>query len=268
MNKPAAEPSVKVENLKLSIVGKKAEIPILDDISLQVDQGHVLGIAGESGAGKSMTVYAIAGLLSGKKTRQTGSIFVCGTDILTLPESVRQSFCASNISFIPQDSIHALNPYEPIGKQMYRVASFRGKCSRADRRAYLEGRLEQFGINNGSEVLSMYPHQLSGGMRQRIAISMALEADTKILIADEPTTSLDVIHQARFLEFLKKTWEERRMTVIYVSHDIPLLGNICDELLIMKDGRCVEHGTRNDVLYEPKHSYTRKLMDEARKISE
>lgn len=259
--------AVDVTHLELSILNKYAEVPILKDVSFQARKGRVLGIAGESGAGKSMTVHAVTGLLSARSIRQRGNITVCGRELLGMSPVQRQQYCASKIALIPQDSIHALNPYARIGSQMYRSAVLWHRCTRKDRKEYLLSRLEQFGVQGGERTLRMYPHQLSGGMRQRIAIAMALESDAEILIADEPTTSLDVMNQFQFLEFLSSVWQQRGLTVIYVSHDLPLLGKICDDMLIMKDGRCVEAGTRNEIFFAPREEYTQLLIREAKRIS-
>ena len=235
---------LKLEDLSLYILKDGKETPILKNINLEIREQERWAIAGASGAGKSMTMYALTSLLPEKNTRISGKIQYLEpdgsyTDILTLPFEKRIAYCSKKTSLIFQDSINALNPYEKIGLQL-------------------------FGITD-PQVIRKYPHQLSGGMRQRIAIAMSLESDASILIADEPTTSLDALNQRRIVRFIQQLCTDRKLTLLYISHNLALLDDICTHVAILQHGMLIEKGTR-EILHHPSHPYTRELIEETRKL--
>ncbi len=262
---------LKIHHLNLSVLQGKQEIPILHDMDLEVCQGEHWAIAGESGAGKSMTMYALTSLLPDKSTKITGEICYLEpdgsyTDILKLPFQKRSRYCADKVSLIFQDSINALNPFEKIGVQWRHTLKYRRpELNLSQQTEHMTKRLADFGISD-SGVLKKYPHQLSGGMKQRIAIAMALESDAKILIADEPTTSLDAVNQRKIVDFIQELCKKQGLTLLYISHNLALLNAVCDHAAVLKDGNIVETGSTEQVFYSPKHSYTQKLLKETRKL--
>ncbi len=236
---------LKLEHFNLWIGRGKQEVQILRDLNLKVNQGERWGIVGESGAGKSMTMHAITGLLPRKSIRTEGSI----------------ERPTEQIALILQDSIHALNPYWTIEKQWKEtLLLYQPSLSAIECRDYLIRRLEHFGIRDGEEVLRKYPHQLSGGMKQRIAIGMALESRTDFLIADEPTTSLDAINQRRVIDFIREICDREQLTLLYISHNLGIIQNLCTHMAVMKDGEFVEQGETEKIFREPKHPYAAELI--------
>lgn len=260
-----------IRHLHLSILRQKQEIPILRDLNLDIRKGEKWAIAGESGAGKSMTMYALTSLLPEKSTVLSGEIRYreedgTYTDILKLPFSKRSSYCAKKASLIFQDSIDALNPFETIGKQWNHTLTYsHPEMKKRERTEHILARLADFGITD-AQVIRNYPYQLSGGMKQRIAMAMALESGAEILIADEPTTALDAINQRRVVSFIQKLCERKNLTLLYISHDLVLLQEICTHMAVIKDGRIVEIGLANEVFERPQHAYTKELIEETRKL--
>lgn len=255
-----SDPVLKVNHLNISFQGKEGLFPIVKDLSFELGRGRILGIAGQSGAGKSLTVHGLASLLPEPGAVTSGEILFGGCkDLLKMEKGQRQSYSAAHLSVILQDSINALNPYERVGRQMEETIGRHGGNGR--KRAL--DILSQFGISEGESVVRKYPHQLSGGMRQRIAIALALESGAEIVVADEPTTSVDAVNQLKLVKFLKGLCHERGLSMIYVSHNLGLIGAICDDVLVMKDGRAVEQGTVHKVFHEPDNSYTKELIREA-----
>ncbi|MDO4323885.1 MAG: ABC transporter ATP-binding protein [Lachnospiraceae bacterium] len=259
--------AMRVRNLCMTIKNKRRSVTVVKDISFDLEAGHILGIAGESGAGKSMTMYALTGLLSAKAAKVEGEILMWGEDIMQIPPAKRQKFCSSRISIILQDAINALNPYEKIRNQLKETIWLHRSLNKTELEAYMMKLLEDYGIYGGQDTLNKYPHQLSGGMRQRIAIALALESEARILVADEPTTSLDVINQQQFLRLFKEIVEKRKLSVIYISHDLALLGMLCNDIMVLKDGGVVEKGTMEQVFFAPREAYTRTLLEETKKLS-
>jgi ABC-type dipeptide/oligopeptide/nickel transport system ATPase component len=263
---------LRVEHLDVTMKNGSTGIPVLRDVSFVVREGERWAIAGESGAGKSMTMNALAALLPDGSTKLSGRIlfrFPDGSwqDLLALPYKERRRFLTEKIAIIFQDSINALNPNERIRKQWSEtVRLHQPDISAGDLEAHLLGRMEIFGVRGGTETLQKYPDQLSGGMRQRIAIAMALESRAQILIADEPTTSLDAITQRSTIEFIRELLDRRQWTLLFISHNLGLLQSMCDHIIIMKDGSIVEQGTTEELFYHGKEEYTRQLVRETMKI--
>ena len=237
----------------------------LKDINLEIGPQEHWAIAGESGAGKSMTMYALTSLLPEKNTHISGKILYLEkdgsyTDILTMPFKKRTEYCARKVSLIFQDSINALNPFERIQKQWHEtVAIHHPQMKKEEMDTHIKERLKLFGIAD-DEALRKYPHQLSGGMKQRIAIAMALEADNQILIADEPTTALDVTVQAQILGLIRRLQKETGTSVIFISHDMGVISQMADRVAVMYAGQLVEYAEGEKIFTEPKHPYTQGLQ--------
>ena len=263
---------LKIEHLDLSIIKGGQTVPILHDINLEIRDGEWWAIAGESGAGKSMTMYALTSLLPEKSTLISGKILYreedgSYTDLLMLPFEQRSVYCARKVSLIFQDSINALNPFETIGSQwQHTLRCLHPDMGKKERVDHIKARLLQFGITD-EQVIRKYPHQLSGGMRQRIAIAMALESDSRILIADEPTTSLDTINQRKVVDFIQDLCRKRGLTLIYISHNLALLDAVCTHAAVIFRGHILESGTIDDVFHRPRESYTKELIDETMKLA-
>lgn len=266
------KPVLKIENLNLSIIKENTEKQILQNISLEIGPQEHWAIAGESGAGKSMTMYALTSLLPEKNTRISGRILYLEkdgsyTDILKIPFKKRTEYCSRKVSLIFQDSINALNPFEKIRKQWWEtVVLHHPEMNKQEISTHIIERLKLFGIPD-ENVLKKYPHQLSGGMKQRIAIAMALEADNDILIADEPTTSLDAVNQRNIVNFIQKLCKEKNLTLLYISHNLALLNEISTHAVILKNGEIIEKGYREEVFHSPQNIYTQKLIKETMELA-
>ena len=263
---------LRVEDLCVWVVNGKKKIQILHDVSFAIREGEHWAIAGESGAGKSMTMNAITALLADGSTEISGKILYrqpdgSWQDLLDIPYKKRHSFVAKQVAVIFQDSINALNPNERILRQWGETVRLNDPAiSKEACLAHLLERMEIFGVRGGEETLHKYPHQLSGGMRQRIAIAMALESPARILIADEPTTSLDAITQRSTVDFIGKLCDDTDRTLLYISHNLGILQYLCDHMMILKDGYVVEQGLTEDLFFRGKEEYTRQLVRETVKI--
>lgn len=261
--------AVRIEHLNLRTRGKKSA-QILHDISLAIRRGERWGIAGASGAGKSMTVYAMTALLPGSMEAEGRIVFGAdplGRNLLDMKRSDRHRYCAGQVSVILQDSIHALNPYERIDRQWIPTVRLHHPDMPAEAvRPHLLERLERFGIAGGEAVLAKYPHQLSGGMKQRVAIAMALESGAQVLIADEPTTSLDAVNQRKVIAFLDQICRENHLTLIYITHTLGIIEALCTHVAILRDGRIAEQGRVADVFRHPANAYTARLLEETAKL--
>ena len=266
------EPMLIVKDLCLDIMKGGVPVPILRNVSFELQEGETWGIAGESGAGKSMTMYCLTALLPRHTVSMTGEILYreengSYTRLTDIPWRERQRYCSKKACLILQDSINALNPFERVGDQWGETVRFHHPdMGKGEVSAHIRAQMAAFGIAGGAEVAQKYPHQLSGGMRQRIAIAMALESEARLLIADEPTTSLDTINQRRVVEFIQNLCRERGLTLLYITHNLGIIQAACDNVIIMKDGTIVETGRTWEVFSAPKHEYARRLLDETRRI--
>ena len=239
---------------------------ILNNINIEIKEKEFLGIVGESGSGKTTLLNSIISFLDEKKFILDGKIILFeNIEIYKMTEEQRKEICYKNISMILQDSINSLNPYEKIKKQLFETYLFHSKEKVTNDYALekIKELLLDVGFEDIDRILNSYPNELSGGMRQRIAIVLVLCTDIKILLADEPTTSLDVVNQFRFIELLKKISKEKGLTLIYVSHDIKVLSKICERIIVLKDGNIVEENDTIQILKEPKNSYTKLLIKAA-----
>ena len=268
------EPMLQIEGLSLWISRKRERLPILEGLSFAVREGERWAVAGEYGAGTSMTVHALSALLPRDRVTLEGKILFRDrdgtvTDLLALPYGQRQAFCARRVSLIMQDSMNALNPYMTIGRQWGNVLRLHGKAADPRQaRRHIAAQLPRFGISDAGSLLEKYPHQISGGMRQRIVIAMALESPARILLADEPTTALDTVNQRRIVELIRRLCAERQLTLLYVSHNLGILTSLCTHAMVMRRGRIVEQGPADGVFLHPERPYTRLLAEETGRLFE
>lgn len=252
-----------VENLRAGFRGADERTPVLDGVSFELARGEALGLVGESGCGKSVTALAIMRLLpkpAGEIT--SGSVRLNGTDLLALPAPAMRGIRGQRIAMIFQEPMTALNPVHRIGRQIAEVFRIhRPQMDRRERRERAEALLAEVGIPSPRQRLDEYPHQLSGGMRQRVMIAMALALDPEVLIADEPTTALDVTIQAQILNLINRLRERHGTAVIFITHDLGVIAETCDRVAVMYAGRIAEAGAVTDVYSRPLHPYTHGLLN-------
>ena len=251
-----------IQHLSLSLPGKKGYIPILHDVNVSLAAGQILGLVGESGSGKSMTAFSVTQLLpGGGKAKLGGSIKFCDKELIGMKEHDMEKLRGHEISMIFQEPMTCLNPVFTIKAQMTDVIRTHGIQSPEEAKKVALSMLEAVHIRNPEDVLGCYPYELSGGMRQRVMIGIALSCHPKLLIADEPTTALDVTVQAQILYLMKESCEKLGTAVLFISHDLGVISEICDNVAVMYSGHIVEAGKTEDVLRHPMHPYTRSLID-------
>ncbi|MCW2751869.1 MAG: transporter ATP-binding protein [Aeromicrobium sp.] len=236
----------------------------LDDVSFEIARGDRVGLVGESGSGKSTLAASILRILPRAARVSSGRIELDGVDLLTMGAAVLRQTRSTRISRVPQDPLSSLNPVFPVGRQIADVVSAHRRVGRSERRQLVEDALSQVGIGDVVAKARSFPHELSGGMRQRVMIAMALINHPDLLVADEPTTALDVTVQAQVIELLRERVASADMTLLLISHDIGVISELCTRVMVMYDGRIVEQGAAADVLTRPTHAYTRSLIDAAR----
>lgn len=249
-----------VDSLTVAIDGRKGTSIAVADVSLEIGRGEILGVVGESGAGKSMTGTAILGLLEHPLRLASGRIFLDGRRIDDLPEAEMRRLRGRAIGAVFQDPLTSLNPVMTIGRQLTQTIRTHMEMSEADARARALGLLQEVGIPAARERLDAYPHQLSGGMRQRVVLALAFACDPRLVIADEPTTALDVSVQAQVIELIKRLCREHGTAVMLVTHDMGVIAQTADRIAVMYAGRQVETGPARTVLKSPRHPYTRGLV--------
>lgn len=237
----------------------------VNDLSCVVRSGTTLGIVGESGSGKSTACLSLLGLVP-STAKVTGSAMFEGEDLLAKSSKDLQHIRGRQIGLIYQDPMAALNPVRSIGSQLCEPLRIHLGLRRRDARETACTLLEKVGISNPVEKLKSYPFQFSGGMRQRVVIAMAISCNPSLLIADEPTTALDVTVQAQVLGLLRDLQRELQISMIFVSHDIAVVASVADDVAVMKKGQLVEYGSAYSVLHSPAHSYTRKLLDSVKAL--
>ncbi len=247
---------LRIENLSLAIHGA----PILRDVSFTVDEGQIVGVIGESGSGKSMTAYAVMGLLPGG-AQPSGRVEFEGRDLLGASEAEMCALRGAGIGMVFQEPMTALNPVQTIGAQVAETVLIHGAGSRAEAMARAREVLNRVGLPAERFPLSRYPHELSGGQRQRVVIAMAIALRPKLLIADEPTTALDVTTQAQILRLLKRLVAEDGMGLLLITHDLGVVADMADEMVIMKAGEVVERGAGQGFFARMQHPYTRALFE-------
>ncbi|HEY0168121.1 MAG TPA: ABC transporter ATP-binding protein [Jatrophihabitans sp.] len=232
----------------------------VDGLSFDVRRGEIMGIVGESGSGKSVTSQAILGLHKGSQARVTGEIWLDGTELVGASEEQMRSLRGDKMAMIFQDPLSAMHPFYRVGSQIAEAYLVHNKVSKALAKKRTIEMLDRVGIPNPDKRFSDYPHQFSGGMRQRAMIAMALVCDPKLLIADEPTTALDVTVQAQILDLMKDLQKEFNSAIILITHDLGVVAETCDQVVVMYGGQCVETGSVNDLFYEPEMPYAWGLL--------
>jgi len=253
-------PLLQVKNLSTSFNVDSGEVRAVNGISFNLDKGKVLGIVGESGSGKSVTAYSIMRILVEPGRITGGQILFNGEDIVTFDKKKMREFRGEKISIIFQDPMTSLNPTYTIGNQLREAILLHTDRNREEANARAIEMLQLVGVNEPEKRLKQYPHELSGGMRQRVMIAMALACEPDILIADEPTTALDVTIQAQILELMQDLQKKLGMAIIMITHDLGVIADMCDEIIVMYAGRICERGTVDEIFYNPRHEYTKGLL--------
>ncbi|MDY4062834.1 MAG: ABC transporter ATP-binding protein [Candidatus Limiplasma sp.] len=253
-------PMLQVKNLCTSFNVDAGEVRAVNGISFNLDKGKVLGIVGESGSGKSVTAYSIMRILVEPGKIVGGEILFNGEDIVKYSKKQMREFRGKRVSIIFQDPMTSLNPTFTIGNQLREAILLHTDRNRAEANARALEMLQLVGVNEPEKRLKQYPHELSGGMRQRVMIAMALACEPDILIADEPTTALDVTIQAQILELMKDLQKKMGMAIIMITHDLGVIADMCDEIIVMYAGRVCERGTVDEIFNNPRHEYTKGLL--------
>ena len=257
----APDAILNVEGLETGFSHNGQYAPAVKDVSLHLRAGECLGLIGESGSGKSVTALSVMGLVNSPPGLiRNGAIYLNGEDVLAMPEAKLISCRGSRVAYIFQDPLTTLHPMHPIGRQIEEAIAAHQRLDRKHLRERSIALLERVGIPEAAERARHYPHQLSGGQRQRVGIAMALANDPDVIVADEPTTALDVTVQAQILDLLRELQEERGMALLFITHDFGVVSEICDRVAVMKDGRVVETGETKELLSNPQHDYTKRLI--------
>jgi len=251
---------LEVNDLHTSFFTDAGEVKAVNGVSFTLDRGKVLGIVGESGSGKSVTAYSIMQILASTGKVVGGSIKLDGQEIANAGEKVMKTVRGNKISIIFQDPMTSLNPTYTIGHQLMEAITLHTNRNRQQAKERAIEMLRLVNINEPEKRMNQYPFEFSGGMRQRIMIAMALACEPDILIADEPTTALDVTIQAQILELMKSLQEELGMAIIMITHDLGVVAQMCDEVIVMYAGSICEQGTADEIFYNPRHEYTKGLM--------
>ena len=248
-----------VNDLRVEFKTPEGNVVAVNDLNFSLDAAETLGIVGESGSGKSQTAFALMGLLA-KNGVITGSAKFEDKEILNLPVKALNRIRAEKISMIFQDPMTSLNPYMKVGTQLMEVLLLHKGMSKAEAYAASVRMLDAVKIPEARKRMDMYPHEFSGGMRQRVMIAMALLCNPKLLIADEPTTALDVTVQAQIMTLLNELKRDFNTAIIMITHDLGVIAGLCDKVLVMYAGRTMEYGKVNDIFYRPSHPYTEGLL--------
>jgi peptide/nickel transport system ATP-binding protein/oligopeptide transport system ATP-binding protein len=254
------EPILVIDHLKVDFQTDEGTVHAVDDVSLTLAPGEVLAIVGESGSGKSVTAMSLLGLNRGPNARFTGTAMYKGTELLSASNDDLRKIRGAEIAMIFQDPMTSLNPVQRIGDQIAEQILAHEKLSKAQVHDRVVELMERVGIPRAAERARSYPHEFSGGMRQRVMIALALSCSPNVLIADEPTTALDVTIQAQILERIKDLKEETGTAIILVTHDLGVVADIADRIAVMYGGRIVEQGTVDEIFYDPQHPYTWGLL--------
>ncbi|WP_306319973.1 MULTISPECIES: ABC transporter ATP-binding protein [unclassified Streptomyces] len=263
----SAEGLLAVEGLTVTFPTGRGPVDVVRELSFTVERGETLGIVGESGSGKSMTSLAVMGLLP-RGARTSGSVRLQGRELLGRPDRELRRLRGDVMSMVFQDPLSSLNPYYTVGLQIAEAyRGHRGGSRRAARRRAVEA-LGQVGIPKPAERVDHYPHQFSGGQRQRVMIAMALVCEPALLIADEPTTALDVTVQDQILTLLTELQRQTSTGMLFITHDLAVIANLAGRVLVMRGGEQVEHATTEDVFCTPQHPYTRRLLEAIPRIDD
>lgn len=256
----AGDAFLSVRDLKVHFSTEGGVVKAVDGLSFDLERGKTLGIVGESGSGKSVTNLAVLGLHDRRRTAIDGSITLDGQELTDASEKQLEKLRGKKMAMIFQDALTALSPYYTVGRQIAEPFMKHNGASKKDARVRAIDLLQKVGIPHPQKRVDDYPHQFSGGMRQRAMIAMALSCNPDLLIADEPTTALDVTVQAQILDLLKDLQQEFGSAIIMITHDLGVVGNMADDIMVMYAGRAVERGTVREVLKSPQHPYTWGLL--------
>ena len=262
-----SEKLLEIKDERLSFFTPAGEVKALNGVSFSMEEGEVLGIVGESGSGKSVTAYSIMGLTAYPGRLVGGTIRFNGHKIDEMTEKEFRKIRGNEVSIIFQDPMTSLNPVYTIGNQITEVIKLHTVKTSSEAHARAKELLELVGINEPEKRLKQYPHELSGGMRQRVMIAIALACEPKLLIADEPTTALDVTIQAQILELMQELRKKLGMSIIMITHDLGVVASMCEKIAVMYAGHIVEYGTADEIFYEPKHEYTKGLIKSIPKLN-
>ncbi|MCG8596928.1 MAG: ABC transporter ATP-binding protein [Kiloniellales bacterium] len=262
------QPLLKVENLRIEFPTRRGTLVAVDDISFHIDEGEILGVVGESGAGKSLTGSAIIGLLEPPGRIAAGKVLLEGQDIANLPYEQMRRIRGRHIGMVFQDPLTSLNPLYTVGRQLTETILTHSEMSAQDARQRAIELLSEVGIPSPKLRIDQYPHQFSGGMRQRVVIALALCVNPRLIIADEPTTALDVSIQAQIISLLKKLCREHGAAVMLITHDMGVIAETADRVAVMYAGRLAEVGPVQDVIKQAKHPYTHGLMGSIPKMGQ
>ena len=251
---------LKVTNLHTSFFTPAGEVKAVNGISFSLEKGKVLGIVGESGSGKSVTAYSILQILANPGKIVDGSILYAGQELVGASKEEMRKIRGNKISIIFQDPMTSLNPVFTIGNQLMEAIMLHTGRDKVEAKERAIEMLKLVGVNEPEKRIKQYPHEFSGGMRQRVMIAMALACEPDILIADEPTTALDVTIQAQILDLIRDLQAQLGMSVILITHDLGVVAEMCDEVIVMYAGEVCERGTADEIFYNPKHEYTKGLL--------
>ncbi len=257
-----------IKNERLSFFTPAGEVKALNNVSFSMKQGEVLGIVGESGSGKSVTAYSLMGLTAYPGKLIGGELRFNGHEVEKMTEKDFRKMRGEEISIIFQDPMTSLNPVYTIGNQIVEMVRLHTNKNKKEAYARAKELLELVGINEPERRLKQYPHELSGGMRQRVMIAIALACEPKLLIADEPTTALDVTIQAQILELMMELRKKRGMSIIMIPHARGVVASMCEKIAVMYAGKIVEYGTTDEIFYNPKHEYTKGLINSIPKLNQ
>lgn len=249
-----------VKDLHSTFFTSSGEVKAVNGVSFDLDEGRVLGIVGESGSGKSVTAYSILQILSNPGKIVSGSIKFRDQELVHSSKEVMQKIRGNKISIIFQDPMTSLNPVFTVGNQLMEAILLHTNRNKQQAKERAIEMLKLVGVNEPEKRINQYPHEFSGGMRQRVMIAMALACEPDILIADEPTTALDVTIQAQILDLMKDLQKQLGMAIILITHDLGVVADMCDEIIVMYAGKVSERGTSDDIFYNPKHEYTKGLL--------
>jgi len=249
-----------VQNLSIIFHDGKEPFTAVKNLSFSAEAGEIVGLVGESGSGKTMTALAAAGLIFSKDVEVKGKILIEGIDILSLPEKELSKMRGNKMGMIFQEPMTSLDPAKKVGRQVEEVLKLHTDFSSEKRREKALEAIKNAGLSDFERIYNSYPHQLSGGQRQRVMIAAALIAKPKLLLADEPTTALDVTVQKQILEFLKNKCKANDITVLFISHDLSLVRSLCDRMIVMQDGKAIEEGASDNIFNVPKADYTKELI--------
>ena len=255
-----SENILSVQNLHTSFHTDKGEVKAVNGVTFNLEKGKILGIVGESGSGKYVTAYSIMRILEKNGRITEGKILYKGQDIAEFSEKQMREFRGKCCSIIFQDPMTSLNPVFTVGNQLREAIELHTDRKGKEAEARAIEMLTLVGVNEPEKRVKQYPYELSGGMRQRVMIAMALACEPDILIADEPTTALDVTIQAQILELMQSLQKKLGMAIIMVTHDLGVIADMCDEIIVMYGGRVCERGTAEDIFYRPHHEYTKGLL--------